>query len=574
MLYIYDVLVIGGGPAGLAAGVVLKNASKNYLILEKGKDIIERNANDSADISSGIGGCGLFSDGKLSFFPSASYLWTHLDRSKLEKSYMILLDMFRNLGINIPEWDTRWISYDNNKITDNCKNYASIVLSSFMRSRILNFFYDINTYNIKANCCVSDILRVKDYYEITTLSSEVYYARNLIIATGKFGNNLLHKASVKSNKALIDKLELGVRLETLSSLFKPYYSPNADFKLILPIEKNVEFRTFCCCKDGIVIKSEFDNYASFNGAKVQFKSQYSNIGLLIRTMSNNNDYYKEINNILSSNLHSFKVPLEEFINSNKVYIGKKSDNVLKNMINKIIDLPVDNINSSYIYGPEIEYIGGYIDSGRTLCINNNIWLAGDITGKFRGLIAALVSGIYCANEIKERYKYNILNRINKLGIKVSNTKNMDLVFTAQSKNYFYCKDVICEYVLKQNKVPINPFMVFNYFLNDRVDRNLVRQGNNQLIQTCKELWVFGPIADGVLFEIAIAKLYGKPVRFYKLGTRIEEIKEIEVVDNNSIVFEPEVHSKKIKKNDLIDFIKSSNIDDGQLSLFNVFTEGD
>ncbi|MEO6684100.1 MAG: NAD(P)-binding domain-containing protein, partial [Ginsengibacter sp.] len=32
----YDVIIIGGGPIGLAAGIEAKNAGLNYLILEKG----------------------------------------------------------------------------------------------------------------------------------------------------------------------------------------------------------------------------------------------------------------------------------------------------------------------------------------------------------------------------------------------------------------------------------------------------------------------------------------------------------------------------------------------------------
>ncbi|MEP6713646.1 MAG: NAD(P)-binding domain-containing protein, partial [Ferruginibacter sp.] len=33
---LYDVLIIGGGPIGLACGIEAKNAGLNYLILEKG----------------------------------------------------------------------------------------------------------------------------------------------------------------------------------------------------------------------------------------------------------------------------------------------------------------------------------------------------------------------------------------------------------------------------------------------------------------------------------------------------------------------------------------------------------
>ena len=103
---------------------------------------------------------------------------------------------------------------------------------------------------------------------------------------------------------------------------------------------------------------------------------------------------------------------------------------------------------------------------------------------------------------------------------------------------------------------------------------MIRRGNNQLIQMCDELWVFGPIADGVLFEISLAKQLRKRVRFYKIGTRINEIKEIDISDENEIVFEPEVHSRQIKKSDLLAFIRDESIIDGQINMFDYYTGDD
>jgi hypothetical protein len=125
---------------------------------------------------------------------------------------------------------------------------------------------------------------------------------------------------------------------------------------------------------------------------------------------------------------------------------------------------------------------------------------------------------------------------------------MPAVFTAQSKAFFYCRDAICEYVLKQGLLPLNPFRVFEYFLNDRVDRDLIRQGNNQLIALADEVWVFGPISDGVLFEIVRARHLHKPVRLFSVATRSSEITPIGI---GQVKFEPEVHAGQIRREDLI-----------------------
>jgi hypothetical protein len=91
-----------------------------------------------------------------------------------------------------------------------------------------------------------------------------------------------------------------------------------------------------------------------------------------------------------------------------------------------------------------------------------------------------------------------------------------LVYTAMSKHLFYFRMFISVFVLQHGGVPLNPFMVFDYFLLDKVDRDLVREGNNNLVKRCDEIWVFGAVSNGVLAEIQIANRAGKPVRFFAI----------------------------------------------------------
>jgi len=91
-----------------------------------------------------------------------------------------------------------------------------------------------------------------------------------------------------------------------------------------------------------------------------------------------------------------------------------------------------------------------------------------------------------------------------------------LVYTAMSKHLFYYRMFISVFVLEHGGVPLNPFMVFDYFLLDAVDRNLVREGNNNLVKRCDEIWVFGEVSNGVLAEVQIGKAQGKPIRYFAI----------------------------------------------------------
>jgi hypothetical protein len=116
-----------------------------------------------------------------------------------------------------------------------------------------------------------------------------------------------------------------------------------------------------------------------------------------------------------------------------------------------------------------------------------------------------------------------------------------VVFTAQSKVYFYCRDAVCEFAIKEGAVPLNPFRVFEYFLGDRVERMDIRSGNNELIRISDELWVFGAtIADGVFAEIVLASQLAKPIRFFNIHNDAKRIRPIKA---ESLRFERELYTK-------------------------------
>ncbi len=119
-------------------------------------------------------------------------------------------------------------------------------------------------------------------------------------------------------------------------------------------------------------------------------------------------------------------------------------------------------------------------------------------------------------------------------------KNKKVVFTALSKRFFYMRFLISKFVLKQDAVPINPFTSFDYFMLDTIERDVVREANNTLVNKADELWVFGDISNGVLAEILQAKEKEIPIRYFK----ITKDKDIEEILKEDLVFEDDIFDKK------------------------------
>lgn len=117
-----------------------------------------------------------------------------------------------------------------------------------------------------------------------------------------------------------------------------------------------------------------------------------------------------------------------------------------------------------------------------------------------------------------------------------------LIFTAMSKHLFYFRLHIQKFVLENGGIPLNPFTTFDYFLLDTVNRDLVREGNNNLVRRSDELWVFGPVSNGVLAEIEQVQKQNKTIRYFT----IRHSKDIIEVTKDQVEMEDEVKEFKNK----------------------------
>lgn len=121
-----------------------------------------------------------------------------------------------------------------------------------------------------------------------------------------------------------------------------------------------------------------------------------------------------------------------------------------------------------------------------------------------------------------------------------------IIFTALSKKNFYMRMLIVKFVLENGCVPINPFMSFDYYLTDTVDRNIIRNANNNLVAIADELWVFGSISNGVMAEIRQVQNMKKPIRFFA----IENDQRIIGIQISELSFEDGMENFKEKLTEL------------------------
>ena len=101
-----------------------------------------------------------------------------------------------------------------------------------------------------------------------------------------------------------------------------------------------------------------------------------------------------------------------------------------------------------------------------------------------------------------------------------------VVYVAMSNRNFHWRMHVTKFVLDEGCVPVNPFMLFDYYLMHTVNKDTVREAMNNLLVKCDECWVFGQMSLGVKVQVGIAKRLKKPVRFYDIADLPERIVRI------------------------------------------------
>lgn len=109
-----------------------------------------------------------------------------------------------------------------------------------------------------------------------------------------------------------------------------------------------------------------------------------------------------------------------------------------------------------------------------------------------------------------------------------------IVYLAYSKRNFFWQMHISKYCLDKKMIPLNPFMLFRYFLGDTVSRQSIYQANENIVKLCDELWVFGEISDGVQKEIDLKKELGGKIRFFKIVNK-NPVEFRKILENKTVL---------------------------------------
>lgn len=402
----YDVAVVGAGPGGLAAALAGRRLGASVVLLEQGKPLAERAHGDQTDLICGVGGAGLCSDGKFSFFPSATALWSVQPTALLRTGYEWLKEILRPAGMKVPDFP-RDIRAPGAAVPAGGlrrKDYPSYYLPAAERNSIVRALAADLAGCIRSGVRVVSIEQRADDRAVLRGSdgSVLTLARRVVLAPGRLGPLGLCRSL--AGDTVFRRVELGVRVEQPAEQFALAGDRCLDPKLMIGTSGGWGCRTFCCCRQGLVVTAKSSGLTSVSGRAGCPPSGRSNIGFLVRFTDLrtgmaawreslchqplSEPVVENISNVIDSSTGNIRVEsrivrILGFLVARRLAEGLSQLRASTGM--QILD--------AQLHAPAIEGVGWYPRIGSNLQISRRpIFVAGDATGVFRGLTAALISG--------------------------------------------------------------------------------------------------------------------------------------------------------------------------------------
>lgn len=379
--------IVGAGPAGLLASQALKSQGVDHFLLEAGA------IHPRLDPIQGVGGAGLYSDGKFSFYPAGTKAWALEPREMLAESYDFISTLLRDSGISDPPiWSDSWKSSPLDSFeADVQKTYPSFYLSLDERivlieklARMAPIMTASRLSSLRFRANLIDLeFTVKDAPQSETVDG-------LVLATGRLWEaNLHHDLPTTFNR-----LEAGVRVQQPSDIFALKDTSAIDPKFIWRRQDPLrEYRTFCVCREGEIVHAETPVGTLCSGRKGETATGKSNFGLMVRYL----DQRTAPNLTLPLPFEIALSQVRKDPTSLALLVGSPLSEHLLESASLLEDWIGLTLAEAVLAGPCLEGVGVYPTTyPKTLRapIEAPVCIAGDAAGVFRGLVPALLSGHY------------------------------------------------------------------------------------------------------------------------------------------------------------------------------------
>ncbi len=461
----YDVIIVGAGPAGLFSAYELcKNNSKlKILILDKGKyaknrlcPIAKNNGVcincTPCQILSGYGGAGTFSDGKLNFIPKLgkSDLFKYMTPSEAYKLIDDTEEIFNQFEMDAKVYPTNMEEAQKleKEIAKNGAKLLIIKNKHIGSDHLPNCIDKLTNYLKEHHVETKELCNVHDIKTINPDNHEVicsikgkpitYQAKKVIIAPGRTGAKWVGELANKYNIPYISQsIEIGVRIEfrkeIMEDISKILYEPTIFIKTKTYGD---EIRTFCSNPGGYVAKESYEGYCCVNGYSLKdTKSNNSNFAFISKVnltepVTDTRMYGESIARIANvlgagkpiiqtlkdlrdgrrSNWHrinkGFVEPtLKDCVAGDLALVlpHRIIINILEGL--EILDKIMPGINNgeTLLYGPEIKFFSNEITTNNKFKLeNDNIYFIGDGAGKAGNIVVAAATGLVAARDILEK----------------------------------------------------------------------------------------------------------------------------------------------------------------------------
>jgi uncharacterized FAD-dependent dehydrogenase len=412
----YDVLIIGSGPAGLFAAIRLERLGFGSIA------IIDRHAYTAG---------GLLNDGKLNF---DHRIGIDLDELKIDAvTAQRYIDQIKEIFVRFPRCRQVTSIEKNEKIdvlmniaheqgvqfiapeqwhwgTDNGKA-AVDHLRSYLKKTV--FLLEVEVDSIGKG--VGHTYRVIARKRGKKLHME---ASVILAAPGRSGaywfRDTADKLGVCHNFGPID---VGIRLELNRKFYDEITDIVYDPKFIFRTARHGDrVRTFCTNPGGRVRLENYGDFKLVNGDALSGRKTLNTNFALINTVALTEPFSDttEFGQMIARQFHLLGggKPIVQRVGDFRE--GRRSSRSTFNsrtrhfeLCKATCDAAPGDITSTLLYAPEIKFFDTHFPTDRNLETNvKGIFVAGDGTGKSRGIVGAAISGMIAAKGIARKFSGN------------------------------------------------------------------------------------------------------------------------------------------------------------------------